>query len=62
MNNHMNQLLQNTPSLVMLGIFLALSVAGIIKLTLAKRSALGCYLSYSWVFFLILVIGDLFSF
>lgn len=58
----MNDLAQNTPSFALLGIFLTLSVAGIIKLTLAKSSAIGCYLSYSWVFFLILVVGDLFSF
>nr|NQU91635.1 phosphatidate cytidylyltransferase [Bacteroidota bacterium] len=58
----MNNLLQNTPSIVLLGIFLALSVAGVIKLTLARRSGLGCYFNYIWIFFLILVIADLFSF
>ncbi len=58
----MSDILHNIPSLVMLGIFLALSVAGIIKLTFAKRSVLGCYFNYIWIFFLILVIADLFSF
>jgi len=58
----MNKLLQNTPSIVMLGIFLALSVAGIIKLTITKRSKIACYLNYIWIFFLILLVAELWSF
>ena len=58
----MSDILQNTPSLVLLGIFLVLSLAGIIKLSIVRQSTLMCYFNYIWIFFLILVIADLFSF
>jgi len=58
----MNNLLQNTPLLTIVGIFVILSVAALIRIVIKKQSYDGSYLNYIWIFFLILLISDFFTF
>ena len=58
----MKNLLQNIPLLTMVGIFVILSVVGLIKIILKKQTPFLSYLNYIWIFFLILLISDIFNF
>jgi len=58
----MNNLLQNIPLLTMAGIFVILSIVDLIRIVIKKQSRYGSYLNYIWIFFLILLIADFFTF
>ena len=58
----MNTFLQNTPLLVLTGIFVFLSVIILISIIRSKKIACSNYLKYTWTFFLILLVSDIFSF
>jgi phosphatidate cytidylyltransferase len=58
----MNNLLQNMPLVTMVGIFVLLSLADIIIIFVKKKYPHRSYLNYIWVFFLILLTADFFSF
>ena len=58
----MNNLLQNTPLLTMLGIFVLLSLVVIIIMFGKKQYPYSSYFNYIWIFFLILLIADFSSF
>lgn len=60
--NPMNNLLQNTPFLTMVGIFMILSLVALIRIVIKKQSHYGSYLNYIWILFFILLIADIFTF
>jgi len=58
----MNDLLQNTPLITLVGIFILLSLIGVISILSRRKSAYVSYLNYIWIFFLILVMAETVSF
>ncbi len=58
----MNSLLQNTQLLTLVGIFLILSFMNIVIIFRKKQYPHSSYLNYTWIYFLILLIADFFSF
>ena len=58
----MKNLLQNISLLTMVGIFVILSVVGLFRILIKKQSPYSSYLNYVWIFFLILLISDIFNF
>ncbi len=58
----MSTILQNKPLLVLTGIFIFLTVIVLISTISGKKIACSNYLKYTWAFFLILLVSDIFSF
>ncbi len=58
----MNTFLQYTPLLVLTAIFAFLSIIILISIIIGRRFACSNYLKYTWAFFLILVVSEVFSF
>lgn len=58
----MKNVLQNVPLLTMVGIFVLLSLSSIVIISIKKKPQHSSYLHYIWLFFLILLIADFFSF
>lgn len=58
----MNNLIEDTPLLTLVGVFVVLSVVNFIRIVFKKHSLYGSYLNYIWILFSILLIIDFFSF
>ncbi len=58
----MNDFLHNIPLLVLTGIFVFLSIIVLISILIGRKFACSNYLRYTWAFFLILFVSDVFSF
>ncbi|MFC2107182.1 hypothetical protein ACFLRY_02480 [Bacteroidota bacterium] len=58
----MSAFLQDIPLLVLIAIFAFLSIVVLICYNIGRKFSPGKYLQYTWAFFLILLISDVFSF
>lgn len=58
----MRNIFENIPLVTLIGIFIFLSLFYIISRIIRKSSPHTCYIGYMWLFFLILLISEFFSF